>query len=109
MMKKSLLIFAALSVFATGLRAEEPAKKPGGPKGGGFDFMEKLTDEQKECVKKYDCPKPEFKKGEQGEKPNKEEMEKNRECMKKAFGDCGIEMPERPERPEGERAKKNRE
>ena len=57
-------------------------------KGG---FMDKLTEEQKACVDGFNCPKIEFKKGE--EKP--EGMEEARECIKKAFESCGVEMPEK--------------
>ena len=104
---KKTIIFAAIS--ALGVAVSAVANPPeGGPKGGGF--MKNLTDEQKACVEKADCPKMERKgpKGERsegGEKPERPElsdeekaaMKSARECMKKAAVDCGIEMPERPE------------
>lgn len=76
----------------------------GGPDGGGF--MVQLTDEQKSCIEQQGCPKREIKKQDgglkNGEKPqiseeDKAAMESERECQKKAFDACGIQMPERPE------------
>ena len=69
-----------------------------GEGGFGKKFKMDLTDEQKACVEEQGCPKFEFKKGEKGVKGEKPEgMKEARECRKKAFETCGIEMPERPE------------
>jgi hypothetical protein len=108
---KKLLMLAAFAAFcAPGYAADAPNPPVGGPKGGP---MRNLTDEQKACVEKAGCPEMEMKKPkdekpevrERGEKPNRPEMtaeekaamEESRECRRKAFADCGIEMPDRPE------------
>ena len=100
-MKKYLL--AVLMVMPIALYAEGESKGPKGPKGG-FNFMEKLTDEQKACVEEQGCPKherPDRKDGEKPEKPKdmtdeeKAAMKESRECMKKAFETCGVEMPKK--------------
>jgi hypothetical protein len=63
-------------------------------------------------VEAQNCPKREKPDGESrpGQKPEKKELteeekaagEAARECRKKAFEACGIQMPERPEgKPEG--------
>ena len=108
------MLIALLAVpFALHAEGEKP-KGPKGPKGG-FDFMEKLTDEQKACIEKQGCPKedrPDFKKGEKPEKPKdmtdeeKAARKEARECRKKAFETCGIEMPERPEFKKGGKGNK---
>ena len=93
----TLVAFAASPAIA-----DEGADSVGGGRKMGMmmgGFMEKLTDEQKECVEKQGCPKIEFKKSD-GDKPDREAMKESRECMKKAFETCGVEMPERPLRPE---------
>ncbi|MDR1071179.1 MAG: hypothetical protein LBL21_00865 [Rickettsiales bacterium] len=106
---KKLIMLAAFAAFgAAGYAADAIEPPAGGPRGGP---MRNLTDEQKACVEKAGCPemkkpggeKPETR--ERGEKParpemtaeEKEEMDAARECRKKAFEDCGVEMPERPE------------
>jgi len=79
--------------------------------------MQNLTDEQKACIEAANCPKIEmvkpqagdFQPGQKGEKSRaanmsdeeKAAMQASRDCMKKAFEDCGIQMPERPNQPEG--------
>jgi len=85
---RKYLILAAFVAVSTGAYAEGGFDKTGKKKGG---FLDNLTEEQRECVKDYGCPKPERK---EGEKLSKEEMESFRECHKKAFESCGIEMPE---------------
>jgi opacity protein-like surface antigen len=98
-MKKTLLL-ATLAVFATAAYADDaPTVKPRGGQSGEFNagqpgggFMDKLTDDQKACIESKNCPKPEMK---EGEKPDKDAMESIRECQKKAFEECGIQMPER--------------
>jgi len=104
---KTKIILAALTIVAiAGAAHSDEGAGPAGKKfGGGMmgGFMEKLTDEQKACIDEQGCPKIEFKKSD-GEKPDKEAMKESRECMKKAFETCGVEMPERPARPEGDRS-----
>ncbi|GHT58009.1 hypothetical protein FACS18945_3410 [Bacteroidia bacterium] len=105
-MKKLLLLSGMIAGFAFSAVAD-------GPKG---DFGMKLTDNQKACIEKAGCPKmekpdfkgekPDFKKGEKPvrQEPSDEEKEKMkeaRECHKKAFEACGIEMPEKG--PKGEK------
>jgi hypothetical protein len=108
-MRKLILAALIVAPFAAFAAPEDGEKPRGGPGGGGF--MQNLTDEQKACVEAANCPKTERKKGgpdgepqnrERGEKPELTEEEKaareaERECTKKAFESCGIEMPERPE------------
>jgi hypothetical protein len=90
-----LAISAAVSA-----KGPKPGEGGPGPKGGRH--MENLTEEQRACVEKAACPKPS--RPAEGEKPDREEMEANRECMKKAFEDCGIEM--KPHDKDGEDHKK---
>ncbi|MDR2769961.1 MAG: hypothetical protein LBB08_00755 [Rickettsiales bacterium] len=104
-MKKAMIAALLLALPAAASSADEqngPRPEGGGKHGG---FMMQLTEEQKACIENQGCPKRE-KKGHDGggkhEKPQmtdeeKAEMEADRECRKKAFETCGIQMPERPE------------
>ncbi|MDR2268748.1 MAG: hypothetical protein LBD94_01020 [Rickettsiales bacterium] len=109
---KKIILAAFLLALPVVLSAADEQRGPrpdgtGGGKPGGF--MEQLTEEQKACVEKQGCPKREMKKPEgevqEGARPErkepteeeKAEMEAERECRKKAFEICGIQMPERPE------------
>ncbi|MDR3208463.1 MAG: hypothetical protein LBT45_01285 [Rickettsiales bacterium] len=110
-MKKLALLAAFAAICAPSYADDNPAPQRGGPGGGGF--MRNLTEEQRACVEKADCPKIERKapegakpddkeRGERPERPEMSEEEKaamkeSRECLDKAFEDCGIEKPERPE------------
>ncbi|MDR2098741.1 MAG: hypothetical protein LBO78_01820 [Rickettsiales bacterium] len=96
---KKYLILAAFAVIAAAASAQDGADKK--PRGGRGGFME-LTDEQKSCIEQQDCPKLEMK---EGEKPSKDAMEASRECQKKAFDTCGIQMPERPDHKGGSKGK----
>ena len=64
----------------------------GGAGGKKCDGKPQLTDEQKACLKKQGCPKPEFKKGEEVDKAAKEKFMK---CKTKAFEACKIEKIEK--------------
>ncbi len=94
----------------------------GGPGGGMMEMFKNLTDDQKTCLNQYDCAKTALEKAEKfkemkdsGEKPKgekiaefidkKEKMnteedktkrEEQRQCIEKAFTDCGIELPKMP-------------
>ncbi len=115
---KKAFIFALFAMIGTAAVAA-PGGMPGGHGGPGGDFMAQLTEEQKSCLElaQADCPKPQMPNGGEkpakgqppahGEKPQmpqmtqeqKAEMAAARECRKKAFETCGIEMPARPEKP----------
>lgn len=118
---KKIIMLAAIA--ALGISANATANPPqGGPKGEGHfgGFMQNLTEEQKACIEAANCPKTEKRgpkddsaagdhkvkeRGAKSERPERPEMSEedkaamqaSRECMKKAFENCGIEMPERPE------------
>ena len=89
-MKKSLILAALIAIATTASYAKFDGDKKF---DRGDKFMENLTEAQRECVKDQNCPKPDFKKG---EKMDKEAAKESRECMKKAFEACGLEMPEKP-------------
>jgi hypothetical protein len=112
-MRKIVMLAIVAAICASGrISAQPPAegRGSGGRRGGP---MQNLTEEQKACVEAAACPQHEMKKPEgdldgdrkKGEKPvmpemteeEKAEMEEARECRKKAFESCGIEMPERHE------------
>jgi hypothetical protein len=111
---KKFLIFAVFAAFGASAVADDaPRGGAGGHEFGMGGFVQNLTEEQKACIEKAGCPKSEMKKPEgegpkvreRGAKPerpemtdeDKEAMKAGRECMQKAFSDCGIQMPERPE------------
>jgi Spy/CpxP family protein refolding chaperone len=115
-MRRFLILAAFIASASSAHAADMPAPPAGGHGFGGErrgDFMQSLTEEQKACIEKAGCQKPEMKHPgeekpearERGARPERPEMteeekaamEANRECMKKAFADCGIQMPERPE------------
>ncbi|MCL2748531.1 MAG: hypothetical protein FWE50_00460 [Alphaproteobacteria bacterium] len=105
---RKIFIMAFLLTLPVMANAEAvPDGKFSGGKIGSF--MEQLTDEQKACLAEQDCPKSGMKMKKSGEElksgqlPDKRELteeekaarEASRECMKKAFETCGIQMPER--------------
>src|SRR5512138_83747 len=112
---KKLTAFAAFAAISAVAFATEMAQPPMGDPNGGF--IQNLTDDQKACIEQSGCKMMEMKKPDgdfnmgsqktkqRGEKPQRQEMtdeekaemDANRECMQKAFSDCGIEMPERPD------------
>ena len=109
---KKLTAFAAFAAIgAVAFAAEMPQPPMGDYKGG---FMQNLTDDQKVCIEQAGCKMMEMKKPdgdfsmgmqknrERGNKSQRPEMtdeekvtmEEHMKCMKQAFSDCGIEMPE---------------
>lgn len=97
-MMTRLLIAAFVAVFAAPAFAEPPAKPSSdGHKG----FISSLTEEQRACIATHNCPKP--KRLADNDAPAADDPDRRAgiECMKKAFDDCGIAMPERGPRPDG--------
>lgn len=81
-MKKYMLVAALAAVgFVTinGAIAEDKSDK-----------KEWMSEQQKECVKSYDCPK--FTKEEKEIKTD-EEFQAKYECKQRAFESCGVEVP----------------
>ena len=82
-MKKTVLfaaLFLAIGAVAVPAMAGEGGKKQ----------KANLTEIQKKCIASHECPK--FSKEEKATKSETEINAKN-ECRKKAFEDCGVEMP----------------
>ena len=91
-----IAVFAAM--IAAPAFAEPPAKPADGKRG---EFIANLTEEQRECIAAKNCPKPQ-RSGDDAAAQDDAARKAGIECMKKAFDECGIAMPERGPRPDGE-------
>jgi hypothetical protein len=85
-MKKTLLLALPVLLLAAAC-SSNPSRE--GHKCGKKDWH--LTAEQKDCLKKQGCPKPDHKDGEEMDAAAKEKFHK---CKKAAFEACGIEKPD---------------
>jgi len=91
-----MLVAGALLILPLMANAADGQGGPKGDKGDKGGFMMQLTDEQKACLDAQNCPKPDMQKGDKKEMTaeDKAAMQAARDCRKKAFETCGIQVPD---------------
>ena len=98
-MKKSMLL-AALVLIVAGCGGRQPAvEAPAEPACEFKGRMERLTPEQRACVKAHNCPARERGEG-RGRGREEGPRAEARECWRRAFKECGVDRPAREHRRE---------